>query len=68
MSEAPRTLLAILMALSAIIGFDIMGILVRILSGHGYAAPELSAYRNVLGVIPSLIVMVWMGDLKLRRE
>ena len=68
MPENRRILLAIAMTLAAIIGFDIMGIFVRVLSARGYGAAELSAYRNVLGVLPSLIVLAWMGDLKLTKE
>jgi drug/metabolite transporter (DMT)-like permease len=68
MPEQPRTALAICMALAALIGFDVMAIMVRVLSARGYSAPELAAYRNLLGVLPSLIVMAWMGELRdLRR-
>ncbi len=66
MPEAARPWLAVALALTAIIGFDIMAILVRVLSERGYSAPELSAYRNVLGVIPSLLVMIWMGELSVK--
>lgn len=55
------------MTLAAIIGFDIMGILVRVLTARGYGAAELSAYRNVLGILPSLIVLAWMRELKFTR-
>ncbi len=55
------------MTLVAIIGFDIMGILVRILTTRGYGAAEFSAYRNTLGVLPSLVVLAWMGELKMTR-
>ena len=66
--ESARPWLAIVIAMVALLGFDIMGIMVRLLSAQGYSAAELSAYRNVLGVIPSLIVMAWMGELRLTRE
>lgn len=49
----------------ALLCFDLMSILVRILSAT-YAAPELSAYRNVLGVIPSLMLLIYTGELRLR--
>lgn len=62
--ERRRVLLAIAMTLVAIIGFDIMGILVRVLSARGYGAAELSAYRNMLGILPSLVVLAWMGELR----
>lgn len=55
------------MTLAAIIGFDTMGILVRLMTERGYGPAELSAYRNLLGVIPPLIVMAWMGELRLSR-
>ena len=67
MSQPERPLLAVILTLTAIVGFDIMGILVRILSERGYSAAELSAYRNVLGIIPSLVVMAWWGELKFTR-
>lgn len=60
-----RTFLAITLALSAVIGFDIMGILVRVLAARGYGVAELSAYRNVLGVIPSIVVLIWMREIPL---
>lgn len=59
---------AIGLTIIAIIGFDSMGILVRILSERGYSAPELAAYRNVLGMIPSLLVLWWVGELHLTRK
>ncbi|MEP4198103.1 MAG: DMT family transporter [Aliishimia sp.] len=68
MPEQKRILLAILLTLTAIIGFDIMGILVRIMSARGYSAAELSAYRNIFGVIPSLLVMAWLGELQFTRK
>lgn len=68
MPDQPRTALAICMALAALVGFDIMGIMVRILGSRGYSAPELAAYRNVLGVLPSLVVMAWMGELRALRH
>ncbi len=69
MPEKRRILLAIAMTLAAIVGFDIMGILVRILTTeYGYGAAELSAYRNVLGILPSLIALAWMGELRFTRE
>ena len=66
--ERPRTALAIGLTLTAIIGFDIMAIMVRLLSEEGYSPAELSAYRNVLGVLPSLVAMAWLGELQFSRE
>ena len=56
---------AVAMLLAALLCFDVMSVLVRLLSGS-YAAPELSAYRNVLGMVPSLALLVWTGELRLR--
>ena len=52
---------------AAILCLEMMAVLVRVLldTGH-YNASELSAYRNVFGVIPSLLLLVYTGDLKLR--
>jgi drug/metabolite transporter (DMT)-like permease len=63
-----RTLLAIGMVLLSIIGFDSMAIIVRILISQGYSPPELAAYRNTLGIIPSLIVIFMLGEFKLSRQ
>jgi len=60
MPERSRVFLAIAMTLAAIIGFDTMGILVRLMTERGYGPAELSAYRNLLGVIPPLIVMAFL--------
>ena len=57
-AETNRTWLAICITLIALIGFDIMGMLVRVLAARGYGVAELSAYRNVLGVIPSIIALI----------
>ena len=65
-SESTRAaMLAVLLLLAAICCFDIMSLLVRILSAR-YAAPELSAYRNVLGIVPSVALLLWTGELRLR--
>ena len=64
-SGAGQALKAVLLLLTAILCFDVMSLLVRILSAH-YAPPELSAYRNVLGIVPSLALLVWTGELRLR--
>ena len=55
-SGAGQALKAVLLLLTAILCFDVMSLLVRILSAH-YAPPELSAYRNVLGIVPSLALL-----------
>lgn len=56
---------AVAFILLAILFFDAMSVTVRYLLLR-YSAQELSVYRNVLGVIPSLVVMIWVGELKLR--
>lgn len=63
MTGSPLRAIGYLMA--AIVCFDMMSVLVRILLAD-YSALELSAYRNVLGILPSLILMVWTGELRLR--
>ncbi|MDQ2088801.1 DMT family transporter [Marimonas arenosa] len=64
-SELNRALKAIGLLLLAILCFDMMSLLVRMLSAR-YAPPELSAYRNVLGLVPSLALLIWTGELRLR--
>ena len=65
MADTQRTWLAVSFMLLAILGFDTMGVMVRILSTRGYGAAELSAYRNLLGIIPSLILLAYWGELRL---
>ncbi|WP_158968799.1 DMT family transporter [Chachezhania sediminis] len=57
---------AVALLLGAILCFDAMSILVRILSDH-YSPAELSAYRNVVGVLPSLALLVYTGELSFRK-
>ena len=47
---------AILLSLLAIVLFDFMGLIIKLLSGY-YGAAELSAYRNLFGLIPSAIAL-----------
>ncbi|NOX72333.1 MAG: DMT family transporter, partial [Alphaproteobacteria bacterium] len=56
---------AVAFVLLAILFFDAMSVSVRLLLGS-YSAQQLSVFRNVLGVIPSLLVMIWAGELRLR--
>jgi len=65
MADTQRTWLAVSLMLVAIVGFDSMGVMVRLLSERGYGAAELSAYRNILGIIPSLILLAYWGELRL---
>ena len=48
----------------AITCFDVMAVFVRILLVD-YTAQELSAYRNVIGVIPSIILLLYTRELSL---
>lgn len=51
-----RVLPGILMSLLAILLFDLMGLVIKHLS-DSYGAAELSAYRNLFGLIPALIAL-----------
>jgi drug/metabolite transporter (DMT)-like permease len=51
-----NTALAILISVVALVLFDLMGLLIKYLSAS-YSAVELSAYRNVFGLIPSVIAL-----------
>lgn len=48
-----------------ILCFDMMAILVRLLS-ESYSAQELSAYRNIFGILPSLILLIWTGEVRFK--
>ncbi|MGB7317296.1 MAG: DMT family transporter [Planktotalea sp.] len=56
---------AIGLLILTILCFDVMSILVRVLSAS-YSAQELSAYRNVLGILPSLALLIWTGELRFK--
>ncbi|MBD3665536.1 DMT family transporter [Sulfitobacter aestuariivivens] len=56
-----RTTLAILLSLMALILFDAMGLIIKRLSSD-YGAAELSAWRNVFGLIPAGIVLWWSAE------
>ena len=58
---------AILVLFLGIVLLDVMGILVKSLL-KDYAAQELSAWRNLIGMIPSLIVLAATGELRLSRK
>lgn len=51
-----NTVLAILLCLMALLLFDCMGLIIKHLSPR-YTSAELSAYRNVFGLVPSLIAL-----------
>lgn len=48
--------LAIVLSMIALVLFDLMGLVIKHLSSN-YDATELSAYRNIFGMIPSLIAL-----------
>ncbi|MGB7243076.1 MAG: DMT family transporter, partial [Sulfitobacter sp.] len=56
MKSTDRTGLAIILSLIALIFFDAMGLIIKHLSST-YSAAELSAWRNIFGLIPSLIAL-----------
>lgn len=51
--------LAILISIAAIVLFDLMGLIIKYLSPR-YSAAELSAYRNIFGLVPSILAL-WMN-------
>ena len=53
---------AILVCLLAYLCFDLMSVHVRILSAS-YSPQELSVYRNVLGVLPSILLLMYKREL-----
>ena len=58
----PSHIRAILICLLAYLCFDLMGVHVRILSAH-YSPQELSVYRNVLGVLPTIVLLAYTREL-----
>lgn len=54
--KTDRTLKAIALMLLALCLFDAMGLIIKHLSPR-YSAAELSTYRNVFGLIPSVLVL-----------
>tara|TARA_Y100000739_G_scaffold120028_1_gene103321 strand:- start:55 stop:909 length:855 start_codon:yes stop_codon:yes gene_type:complete len=47
----------------AIICFDLMSVFIRFLL-KDYTAQELSAYRNVIGIIPSILLLLYTRELR----
>ncbi|MDI3338885.1 DMT family transporter [Defluviimonas aestuarii] len=47
---------AIVLSLVSLVFFDLMGLVIKRLSA-GYTAAELSAYRNIFGLVPSFIAL-----------
>ncbi|MFK7834701.1 MAG: DMT family transporter [Sulfitobacter sp.] len=56
-----KTTLAIFYLLTAICLFDAMGLIIKRLSSD-YTAAELSAYRNIFGLVPAMLVLWWSAD------
>ncbi|MDA9274707.1 DMT family transporter [bacterium] len=56
MRPTDRTGLAIILSLVALTLFDAMGLIIKHLS-DSYSAAELSAWRNLFGLIPSIIAL-----------
>ena len=54
-----KMLAAILISLAGIFLLDVMGLVIKHLSGR-YSAAELSVYRNIFGMVPSVIVL-WLS-------
>lgn len=53
-----NAVLGILISIAALVLFDLMGLIIKHLSPR-YSAAELSAYRNLFGLVPSFIAL-WM--------
>ena len=57
-SRADNLLPAIMILFLGILLFDMMGLIIKFLSPN-YGAAELSAYRNLFGLIPSAVALIW---------
>ncbi|MFY0692470.1 MAG: DMT family transporter [Paracoccaceae bacterium] len=64
-AAAPRGSLvaAVVILLCGIVCLDSMNVFVRLLLER-YSTVELTAYRNTIGMVPSLIYLWWAGELK----
>ncbi len=58
---------AILVLLAGIVLLDMMGVLVKVLLER-FSASELSVYRNLIGMVPSLVLLTWTGELRFTRD
>ena len=54
--KGDNTLLAIALSMLALVLFDLMGLVIKHMS-QSYTAAELSAWRNLFGLIPSVIAL-----------
>ncbi len=55
--EGDNVLLAIFLSLLALLLFDAMGLIIKLLSPR-YSAAELSAWRNLFGLVPTAIALL----------
>lgn len=62
-----KAVAAILILLVGIVFLDIMGVLVKLLMPR-FGASELSVYRNLIGMLPSLALLFWTGDFKFTKK
>ena len=53
--------------LIAIMLFDLMAVQVRYLSQY-FSVQELSVYRNILGVLPSIVLLIYNKEFTLKLE
>ena len=58
---------AIAFCLIAIMLFDLMAVQVRYLSNY-FSVQELSVYRNILGVLPSILLLIYNKEFTLKLE
>ncbi len=65
--ENPPVVRAVLILLVGIVLLDLMGVMVKSLLPR-YSAQELSAWRNLVGVIPSLTLLIVAGELKFSKS
>ena len=61
MSVARGAGTAIALSILALVLFDVMGLVIKRLSGP-YTPVELAAYRNFFGLVPSAIALWWSAD------
>ena len=60
-----KSVRAIIICLVAYLCFDLMSIHVRYLSAS-YSAQELSVYRNIFGILPSVVMLWYTRELSIR--
>ena len=60
-SKPASFFLAAGIVLVAILLFDIMGAIIKHL-GERYPAPQMSVYRNLFGLLPTLLILWWSKE------